>query len=211
MKYESTDPEYQPYTPGMVDEDGNDVRQVDWEKQRDRTVQFEIKRNGRAKGRLALAGHHGLSKQHVYAIRRRFDPEFRRRQQIKERLVIGSVVLVFGGIAVGGLVAAINESNNPPSLKDEPVDRFEHDYIDDQSDCLYKSAWDTGAGNRGKLSVSPPSHKFDSETGILTITPVSGEDELQLTGFDQNSHTLAPVGEEDKDIFSSKGCEVENY
>jgi hypothetical protein len=100
-----------------------------------------------------------------------------------------------------------------PDLDKSPADRYAYDYLDFDNGvyCLEDSAYDTTAGGNGRASVTPPSTTFNSETGILTITPVSGQNLLHLEGFDQTDHRVTPVGPEDQAIFDSYGCESLGY
>ena len=117
-----------------------------------------------------------------------------------------------------GLAAAIGFSacSGQANVDSSPKERFIHDYVffysgNGSVDCLYKSAYDLDSGKDGRASVTPPSSTFDSEAGILTITPASGENSLHLEGFDQVEHRVTPVGPDDQAIFDSYGCEPKGY
>lgn len=211
MKESHSSPEYHPYVPGTRGEDGNEAPVDSWEEQRDKIVHRQIRKTQRARGKVVVRGNSGISKEHHRAIRMRFDPEFRRRERMKERLVIGGVAVFFGGVVTTAVLAGIHDSQQPPAEDLSPEERFEFDYIDDQSSCLSDTAYDVTAGSQGKSSFTPPSTKFDSSTGVFTITPPSGKDPLSFEGFYQTEHTITPLSEADRYVFESYPCDIEEY
>lgn len=119
-------------------------------------------------------------------------------------------------LAMAGVLGFAACGGGAPSLEDSPVERFQHDYVDFYSenggiDCLSGTAYDLDAGGRGRASVTPPSSSYNAETGVLTVTPASGKNELHVEGFDQIEHRLTPVGPEDKAIFDSYDCDTRGY
>jgi hypothetical protein len=216
---------YEPYTPSELDEDGNSPL-TNWEQERNKVVRNHIKL-GRLRGPRSvnnqpitygrmtiLPGGGEVDKHLLRSIRRHFDPEFRRRERLKERLILGSVAAVGLAAITGVVLVAVDETNRPPLESFTPTERFSFDYSEPgtgAADCFTDTAYDLEAGNQGKMSVTPPSSSYDSELDILTITPVSGNNSIRLTGLEQYDHTLTPVGKEDHAIFNSYGCRVEEY
>ena len=95
-----------------------------------------------------------------------------------------------------------------------PVERVTFDYVitdallDDifrSSQCLYGTAFSAENGFENGTTAS-----YNTETDILTLT-ASNNEQLLLTGFDQDEHTVAPVDAASQAIFDSYGCEVEPY
>lgn len=108
---------------------------------------------------------------------------------------------------LGGLtLTGCSDSSPTEAPKVSPVERYEDEYLGNINDCMLYTAYRTHSN-----IVPPATVKYDPETKIITITPPSGLDPLQLTGFDQDKHTLEPVGEDSRQIFETYGCEVRKY